>query len=62
MPESRRNMGTSVRARLLKLVKERNQPNDLLLTRYAPERLLYRLSTTRHRPRFVLKGCPYSKL
>jgi hypothetical protein len=56
MPESRRNMGASVRARLLKLAKERNQPNDLLLTRYALERLLYRLSTTRHRQRFVLKG------
>jgi hypothetical protein len=49
-------MGASVRARLLKLAKERNQPNDLLLTRYALERLLYRLSTTRHRERFVLKG------
>jgi hypothetical protein len=49
-------MGASVRARLLKLAKKRNQPNDLLLTRYALERLLYRLSTTRHRQRFVLKG------
>lgn len=29
---------------------------DLLLTRYATERLLYRLSTTPHRDRFVLKG------
>jgi hypothetical protein len=33
-------MGASVRARLLKLAKERNQPNELLLTRYALERLL----------------------
>src|SRR5271170_1718791 len=56
MPEPKRNMGASVRARLLKLAKERNQPNDLLLTRYALERLLYRLSTTKHRERFVLKG------
>jgi hypothetical protein len=31
-------MGASVRARLLKLAKKRNQPNDLLLTRYALER------------------------
>jgi hypothetical protein len=45
-------MGASGRARLLKLAKERNQPNDLLLTRYALERLLYRLSATRHRQRF----------
>jgi predicted nucleotidyltransferase component of viral defense system len=56
MPEPKRNMGASVRARLLNLARERNQPNDLLLTRYALERLLYRLSTTKHRERFVLKG------
>ena len=49
-------MGASVRARLLTLAKERNQPNDLLLTRYALERLLYRLSISKHRDRFVLKG------
>jgi predicted nucleotidyltransferase component of viral defense system len=56
MREPKRNMGASVRARLLKLAKERDQPNELLLTRYALERLLYRLSTTGHRERFVLKG------
>jgi predicted nucleotidyltransferase component of viral defense system len=56
MPEPKRNVGASVRARLVNLAKERNQPNDLLLTRYALERLLYRLSTTKHRERFVLKG------
>jgi predicted nucleotidyltransferase component of viral defense system len=49
-------MGASVRARLLNLARERGQPNDLLLTRYALERLLYRLSITNHRDRFVLKG------
>jgi predicted nucleotidyltransferase component of viral defense system len=56
MPEAKRNMGASVRARLLKLAKERGQPFELLLTRYALERLLYRLSTTKYRERFVLKG------
>ena len=50
------NMGASVRARLLNLARERNQPHELLLTRYALERLLYRLSTTKHRERVVLKG------
>ncbi|HEX2889331.1 nucleotidyl transferase AbiEii/AbiGii toxin family protein, partial [Vineibacter terrae] len=49
-------MAASVRARLLNIAKERNQPFDLLLTRYVLERLLYRLSTSRHRERFVLKG------
>jgi predicted nucleotidyltransferase component of viral defense system len=33
-----------------------NQVFDLVLTRYALERLLYRLSMTRYRERFVLKG------
>jgi len=56
MAEPKRKMGASVRARLLSLAKERRQPNDLLLTRYALERFLYRLSTTKHRERFVLKG------
>jgi predicted nucleotidyltransferase component of viral defense system len=56
MPEPKRNMGASVRARLLNLAKQRGQPFDLLLTRYALERLLYRLSTTEYRERFVLKG------
>lgn len=56
MREPVRNMGASVRARLLKISKERGQPFDLLLTRYALERFLYRLSTTAHRGNFVLKG------
>jgi predicted nucleotidyltransferase component of viral defense system len=50
------NMGASIRARLLNLAKERNQPFDLLLTRYVLERFLYRLGSTEHRERFVLKG------
>jgi hypothetical protein len=51
-----RDIGASVGARLLNLVKERNQPFDLLLTRFAHERFPYRLSSSRHRQRFVLKG------
>jgi predicted nucleotidyltransferase component of viral defense system len=50
------NIGASIRARLLNLAKERNQPFDLLLTRYTLERLLYRLSSSQYRERFVLKG------
>ena len=50
------NMGASVRTRLQNLARERNQPFQVLLTRFALERLLYRLSTTQHRDRFVLKG------
>ena len=50
------NMAASVRARLLNLSKQRRQPLDLLLTRYALERLLYRLSISKYRDRFILKG------
>jgi predicted nucleotidyltransferase component of viral defense system len=57
MPDTRpRNVGASVRQRLLNLAHARGQPMDLLLTRYALERLLHRLSLSRHRERFVLKG------
>ena len=56
MARQRRDIGASVRARLLTLAREKGQVFDLLLTRYATERLLYRLSTTPHRDRFVLKG------
>lgn len=51
-----RNMGASVSARLLAVAKKRNQPFQLLLTRYVLERLLYRLAQTAYRERFALKG------
>jgi predicted nucleotidyltransferase component of viral defense system len=50
------NIGASVRARLINLAKQRNQPFELLLIRYTLERFLYRLSTSKHRERFALKG------
>ncbi len=56
MPKPVRNIGASVRARLLNLAKQQNQQFQLLLTRFVLERLLYRLSLTMHRDRFVLKG------
>ena len=49
-------MGTSVRARLLNLAKASGQSFDLVLTRFALERLLFRLSQSRYADRFVLKG------
>lgn len=51
-----RNVGASVRQRLLNLAHARGQPLELLLTRYALERLLHRLSVSPYRERFVLKG------
>ena len=50
------NVGASVRARLLSFSKEHGQTFDLVLTRYAIERLLYRLSQSPGADRFVLKG------
>jgi predicted nucleotidyltransferase component of viral defense system len=51
-----KNMGASVRARLLNIARERGQTFDLLLVRYALERFLYRLSLSAHKDNFVLKG------
>lgn len=46
MPDAKkpRDVGASVRARLLNLARQKGQTLDLLLTRYAIERLLHRLS------------------
>ncbi len=56
MAKRTRDIGASVRARLLKLARDRGQLFDLVITRYALERLLYRLSESAHRNRFALKG------
>jgi hypothetical protein len=56
MPKDAQNLGASVRTRLLNISRERNQPFDLLLTRYVLERFLYRLGSSKYRERFILKG------
>ena len=56
MAKKIKNIGASVRARLLSLSKANNQSFDLVLTRFAIVRLLFRLSRSRHADRFVLKG------
>lgn len=50
------NLPASVQSRLLNLSRERREDFNLLLRRYAIERLLYRLSQSVYRERFVLKG------
>ena len=50
------DIGASVRARLLNRAKAQGIDFNLVLTRFALERLLYRLSVSEHRDRFVLKG------
>lgn len=54
--EPRKNVGASVRARLLDRSRVERTDFQILLTRYALERLLYRLSLSPHRDRFILKG------
>ena len=51
-----KNMGVSIRERLTQRARERRENAQLLMTRYAIERVLYRLSISPHRNRFVLKG------
>lgn len=50
------NIPASVHQRLLTLSRERHADFNNLLTRYALERFLYRLSRSRFASRFVLKG------
>jgi predicted nucleotidyltransferase component of viral defense system len=56
MAKEIKNVGASVRAKLLLLSKSNGQSFDLVLTRFALERFLFRLSQSRHADRFVLKG------
>lgn len=51
-----KDVAASVRQRLLNLSRERGQDFQLLLTHYALERFLYRLSISDHAGKFVLKG------
>jgi hypothetical protein len=51
-----KNIGASVRARIHKKAKADNVNTQFLLTRYALERMLYRLAVSKHRDHFLLKG------
>ena len=50
------DIGASIRARLLNKAKAEGQDFNLVLTRYALERLLYRLGASRYAERFLLEG------
>lgn len=51
-----KNYGKSIRARLLNVAKQEEVFYQTILTRYFQERLLYRISQTRFRENFYLKG------
>ena len=61
-PNSPRNIGASVRARLTLRARKRKENVQLVLTHYAIERLLYRLSLSDYSRQFVLKGAMLVKL
>ncbi|MBB6413923.1 hypothetical protein HNQ71_006632 [Mesorhizobium sangaii] len=48
MAKEIKNIGASVRARLLQFAKASGQSFDMVLTRFALERLLFRISQSRH--------------
>lgn len=51
-----KNLGASVRARINNKAKADHVNTQFLLTRYAMERMLYRLAVSEHRDHFLLKG------
>jgi hypothetical protein len=56
MSKSVVNVAASVRQRLLNLARARKEDFGLLLTKYALERLLFRISQSEHKTAFILKG------
>jgi hypothetical protein len=51
-----RNLGVSIRDRLLNKARAEKRDYNLMLTRYALERLIYRISISPYRDQFLLKG------
>ena len=51
---TQKNIGASVRARLLNRAKDSGSDYGLILTKYALERILYRLSISQWRDAFLL--------
>ena len=56
MSNPREGLARSVQVRLARHAREIGADPNLVLTRYAVERFLYRLSRSPHAERFVLKG------
>lgn len=56
MADKPKNIAASVRQRLLNLARAQRRGFDVVLVAFGLERLIYRLSVSVHRDRFVLKG------
>ena len=51
-----KNIGKSIKTRLLNLAKEEKQDYMKVLVRYLHERLLFRISASPYKSHFLLKG------
>lgn len=56
MTKAIKDYGKSVKERLLNISRDEHYSSQLLLSRYFQERLLYRLSVSEYKDRFILKG------
>lgn len=56
MADPPRNIAASVKQRLLNMARAQRRGFDILLVRFALERLLFRLSQSPHRDSYILKG------
>lgn len=56
MADTPSNIAASVKQRLLNMARTQSRGFDILLVRFALERLLFRLSQSTHRDNYILKG------
>ncbi len=56
MAKTIKNYGKSVKERLLNISRAEKYSSQLLISRYFQERLLYRLSVSAYKDKFILKG------
>jgi predicted nucleotidyltransferase component of viral defense system len=56
MADAPKNIAASVKQRLLNMARAQGRGFDILLVRFALERLLFRLSQSPHRDNYILKG------
>lgn len=56
MADAAKNLAASVKQRLLNMARDQNRAFDILLVRFALERLLFRLSLSAYRDNYILKG------
>lgn len=56
MANGTKNIAASIKARLLAMAREQGRVYDILLVRFALERMLFRLSKSTYRNDYILKG------